>query len=69
MRTLATVVATVALALPAAAGTLEGYRCENECPLAQEANSQRAYGLEAGATSAIVKADVAAEIEANLKLV
>lgn len=44
----------------------KGFRCENECPLAQAANSHRALGTEALAASTAVRADVAACVEKNL---
>lgn len=45
---------------------LRGFRCDNECPLAQTANSHRALGTEAQITSTVVRADVTAAVEANL---
>lgn len=43
-----------------------GFRCDNECPLAQQANTHRAYGTEAQITSTVIRADVATAVEANL---
>ena len=73
-----TIVLTVVcvLAGPAFAGgergccpgaALEGYDCENMCPLAQRANLCRAVGTEALVTSRVVRRDVTASIIRDLK--
>ena len=42
------------------------YRCTNQCPLAKQANTRRAMGTEATATSASVREVVAKTVAANL---
>lgn len=55
------------LTVPVFAGTaFTGFRCANECPLAQQANSHRSYGTEALAASTAVRSDLAASVEKNL---
>ncbi|MEO6710758.1 MAG: hypothetical protein ABIP42_14350 [Planctomycetota bacterium] len=55
------------LAAPVIANeAFKGFRCENECPLAQQANSHRAFGTEALAASTAVRAYVSASVEKNL---
>jgi hypothetical protein len=67
MKRLFALAALAALAFPAlAGGGLDGYRCENACPLAKSANSHRAYGTEAARASTVAAADLAREIQANL---
>ena len=66
MKTLLKAACLAALIVPAFAGDALVYRCDNMCPLAQTANSHRAYGLEARAMSKVARADVAAAVEANL---
>lgn len=67
MRKLFALAALAALALPAVAGDcLGGYACNNACPLAKQANSLRAYGSEALATSLVVRAETWAAVERNL---
>ncbi len=61
--------AFAALAIPALAGDSclkTGYRCENACPLASQANVCRSYGTEAIASSKIAQADVSAVVVENL---
>lgn len=59
--------ALVVLALPVLAGNgFEGFRCENECPLAKQANLHRSYGTEATASSAVLRSAVAMRVEASL---
>ena len=56
--------AVLVLSLPAhAGGALQGYRCDNECPLAKQANLHRASGTEARTVSKTVQADVATAVE------
>lgn len=67
MKTLFVLSALFALSVPVLASeAFKGYCCSNECPLAQQANSHRAYGTEALTASAAVRADVAASVEKNL---
>ena len=68
MKKLIAVTALAVLAVPALAGDYlnKGYRCENACPLAQEANYCRSFGLEAFASSRLVRADVSRTVVANL---
>jgi hypothetical protein len=67
MKTLFVLSTLFALAGPVIAGeAFKGYRCENECPLAQQANSHRAFGMEALAASTAVRAYIAASVEKNL---
>jgi len=66
MKKLFALAALAALAVPAIAGGAEGFRCENACPLAKEANCRRAYGVEAQATSQVARAEIADEVESNL---
>jgi hypothetical protein len=72
MKKLFAVAAFAALAVPALA--LAGgdkclqssYRCENACPLAQQANVRRSFGTEAPVASKVARADVAAVVVGNL---
>jgi len=67
MKTLFVLSTLIVLAAPAVAReAFKGFRCDNECPLAQQANSHRSLGTEAQSTSNVVRADVAATIEKNL---
>ncbi len=67
MKKLIVLAFVAALALPAVAGSGESeYRCSNSCPLAQQANTHRATGAEAQATSAVVRADVTRAVARNL---
>ncbi len=72
MKKLFAVAALAALVLPAtlvAGGESclkTGYRCQNACPLAKQANVCRAYGTEALASSRIARADLAAVVVDNL---
>lgn len=67
MKNLIACAALAALALPAlAGGGTDGFRCENECPLAVTANGHRAYGAEAVAASRVAQAELFAQVEANL---
>jgi hypothetical protein len=67
MKTLSVFALLVGLAAPVlACEAFKGFRCENDCPLAQTANSHRANGTEALATSCVARADVALRIEKNL---
>ena len=67
MKTLSVLALLVVLATPVfAVEAFKGFRCENECPLAQTANSHRANGTEALAASSVARADVALRIEKNL---
>jgi hypothetical protein len=53
-------------ALSASAGNAsDGYTCTNGCPLAQQANTHRASGSESQATSPVIRAALAAQVEAN----
>lgn len=67
-----TVLAALALlAAPAVAGEgegrcLEGFSCDNECPLAQQANAWRAVGTESLSVTSRVQADHAAAVTKNL---
>ncbi len=45
---------------------LEGFGCDNQCPLAREANQHRALGDEAARVSPVVSRDLALRIQANL---
>ncbi len=47
-------------------GCLEGFGCDNHCPLAQQANAWRAVGTEALAVRCRVQADHAAAVAKNL---
>ena len=59
--------AVLVLSLPAQAGSaLQGYRCDNECPLAKQANLHRSSGTEALVVSKTMKAEVAAAVERSL---
>lgn len=68
-----TLLAALALgALPALAGDPspgrcpDGFACENECPLAQQANARRAVGTEALAVRSQAQAAFAATVLKNL---
>ena len=67
MKSLCVLSSLFVLTVSAFAGTaFTGYKCTNECPLAQQANSHRSYGTEALAASTAVRADLAASVEKNL---
>jgi hypothetical protein len=66
MKTLLKAALAAVLIVPAFAGDALVYRCDNMCPLAQTANTHRAYGLEARTMSKVARADVAAVVESNL---
>jgi hypothetical protein len=56
-----------ALLVPAlAGGEIGGFRCDNLCPLATEANQHRALGTESRATSKVARAELAETVERNL---
>jgi hypothetical protein len=56
-----------AVAVPALAGDCgEGFSCENQCPLAQKANTLRSSGREAMTVSTALRATLAAQVERNL---
>ncbi len=60
-------VLAAAAAVPAFAGDCcEGFSCNNECPLAQQANTLRATGREAMAVSTMVRAALTAQVERNM---
>ena len=71
-----TLVAASLLALPALADDCQSscstsscsskFACENECPLAQDANARRAFGAEAVLASKVVRSEFASELERNL---
>ena len=64
---LALLVAAPALAgEPACGGCVDGFTCENQCPLAQQANAWRAVGREALCVRSRVQADAAAVVAKNL---
>ncbi len=69
MKKLIAAAALAVLTVPALAGDClgQGYRCQNQCPLAKEANYCRSYGMEALASSKLVRADVSKTVVANLK--
>ena len=48
------------------AGALDGYVCENMCPLAKQANQCRSCGEEAAVVSVRMREDVTATVERNL---
>ena len=66
MRTLLALLAAAALTGAAVGDELGGFRCENQCPLAQAANQRRALGDEALATSTVVRTELAARVAADL---
>lgn len=67
MKKLLVLSAAIALALPVLAGQgFEGFRCENECPLAQQANLHRSFGTEATASSAVMRSALAMRVEQSL---
>ena len=68
MKKLLAVAALAALTFPALAGEClsSGYRCENACPLAEQANARRSFGYEALASSRIARADVSSVVVSNL---
>lgn len=71
---LAVVAAAVAAAVPAfaggccsgSAGAKSGFDCQNQCPLAQDANTHRSTGHEAAAVSPCVRAAMACAVQRNL---
>ncbi len=73
MRILTLLAALALFAVPAAAGGEErsgdapcGFGCENECPLAHQANTRRAVGTEALAHASKIHADWVAVVVKNL---
>jgi hypothetical protein len=67
MQKLLVLPALVVLALPVLAEKgFSGFRCENECPLAQQANLRRSFGTEAAVASTVVRSEVVASVERNL---
>ena len=68
MKKLFAMAALAALAIPAVAGEClsSGYRCENACPLAEQANVRRSYGYEAALSSEIARADLSKVVVSNL---
>lgn len=48
-------------------GCLDGYDCQNACPLAQQANLHRATGNEALAISSVARRSWLTVIEGNLE--
>lgn len=57
----------VAAAVPAlACDGSDGFSCNNECPLAQKANTLRSIGREALTVSTTVRAALAAQVERNM---
>ncbi len=66
MKTLFVLPALVVLALPVfAEKSFRGFRCDNECPLAKQANLQRAFGAEAPAASTAARAELVARVESG----
>lgn len=69
MKNLIALAALAALAIPALAGgdcLSSGYRCENACPLAEQANVRRSFGYEAVRSSEIARADLSKVVVGNL---
>jgi hypothetical protein len=71
MRILSLVAVLALVAAPAFAGEgegrcLDGFSCDNHCPLAQQANAWRATGGESLAVKSRVQADHAAIVAKNL---
>jgi hypothetical protein len=67
MQKLLVLPALVVLALPALADKgFTGFRCENECPLAKQANSHRSFGTEGAVVSTVLRSDVVANVEKGL---
>lgn len=56
----------LALGVPALAGSIDGYQCDNACPLAHQANDLRAVGSEAAPVSAVAREEIARTVVANL---
>ena len=70
MKTMIVLAFVAALAIPAIAGDgNQEFRCSNSCPLAQQANTHRANGAEAQATSAVVRADVNRAVAWNFAMI
>ena len=46
---------------------VDGFSCQNMCPLAKQANACRSLGSESRAISVIVRKDLADEVAANLQ--
>ena len=69
MKKLFALAALAALAVPALAGDsclVTDYRCQNECPLAKQANVRRSFGTEALVASKVARADLAEVVVGNL---
>ena len=70
MKKLFAVAALAALATPAIASEerclTTSYRCENACPLAEQANVRRSFGTEAPVASKVARADLSAVVVRNL---
>lgn len=48
---------------------MSGFGCDNECPLAQQANGRRSVGSEGVASAPTVRAALVAEVTRNLSRV
>jgi hypothetical protein len=69
MKKLFAIAALAVLAVPAVAGDkclVSSYRCQNACPLAQQANVHRSFGSEALVASKVARADLSAVVVGNL---
>lgn len=66
MKKLVLALGLLALGVPALAGSIDGYQCDNACPLAQQANDLRAVGSEAAPVSAVAREEIARTVVANL---
>lgn len=72
MKILPALVLALSVTAPALAGDggcadgLQGFDCDNMCPLARTANTHRALGTEAPRISAVLREDLARKVEANL---
>ena len=60
------VAAATATSAAIAGDCSDGYRCDNACPLAKEANELRSMGREALTAAPSLRAAMAATVERNL---
>lgn len=54
-------------ACPAGSCDVDGFDCQNSCPLAKQANASRSLGRESTAVSTIARMDLAHTVAANLQ--
>jgi hypothetical protein len=71
MKSLLVLTVALLLAAPAVAGDcpygdLDGFDCDNMCPLAKEANTHRSLGTESEGISVLLREELTQRVVANL---